>query len=180
MITNIDCAILKFMASIHNPVTDSIFSFITWLGDDGKLWIGIALVLLFFPKYRKTGIAMIVGLITFHFLCNGFLKDLFGRPRPYVLMPEIMNSIPSVVDIPSSYSMPSGHTMMSFVCAEILSGNIKKATLPAYIMAVLMGLSRIYLLVHYPTDVIVGAVLGILLAKLINYLKDRFFPEKTA
>jgi len=180
MITNIDCMILRFMESVHNPLTDSIFSFITWLGDDGKLWIGLALILIaFFPKHRKTGIAMIIGLIVFHFLCNGFLKDLFGRPRPYVLMPDILNSIPDI-DIPSSYSMPSGHTMMSFVCAEILGKNIPKMKLPAYIAAVLMGLSRIYLLVHYPTDVIVGAVLGVLLAMLINYLKDRFFTEKTA
>ncbi len=178
MITNIDLSILRFMESLHNPITDFFFSAITWLGDDGKIWIGIALILLFIPKHRKTGIFMIAGLITFHIICNSILKDLIGRPRPFMLVPELLNSIPDAVDIPSSYSMPSGHTMMSFVCAEILGKNIPKMKIPAYIMAVLMGLSRIYLLVHYPTDVIVGAILGVLLATGFNCIKRKYFDEK--
>ncbi|MBR6801353.1 MAG: phosphatase PAP2 family protein [Eubacteriaceae bacterium] len=180
MITNIDLVILRFMESIHNPMTDFIFSAITYLGDDGKLWIGIALLLLFFPKHRKTALAMIVGLITFHVLCNSILKDLIGRPRPFVLVPELLNSIPDVVDVPSSFSMPSGHTMMSFVCAEILGRNIPKSKIPAYAAAVLMGLSRIYLLVHYPSDVIVGAALGILLAITIDKAKNKLIRQKAA
>ncbi len=179
MITNIDLSVLRFMESIHNPITDFIFSAITFLGDEGYIWIGIGIILLFFPKHRKTGIAVLIGLIVFHIICNTGLKNIIARPRPYTLVPEFLNSMPDI-HVPSSYSMPSGHTMSAFVCATILARNYAKMKYPLYTLAFLMGLSRIYLLVHYPTDVIVGAVLGILLGIAIDKAKDKILKQKVA
>lgn len=173
MITNIDLSVLKFMAKIHNPVTDFIFSAITLLGDAGMVWIILAVILLIIPKHRKTGLALAVGLIVFHLICNTGLKNIIARPRPFVVLPELRNYIPKI-NIPSSYSMPSGHTMSSFVCATITAKNIKGSEKFAYPLAFLIALSRIYLLVHYPTDVIAGAVLGVVLGVGINKVKEKY------
>lgn len=177
MITNIDLSVLRFMEQIHNPVTDFFFSVITFLGDGGIIWIGSGLILLFIPKHRKTGIMVLAGLVVFHLICNTGLKNIIARPRPYVLVPEFLGSMPDI-NVPTSYSMPSGHTMSAFVCAEILAGDFKRYKAPLYVTAVFMGLSRIYLLVHYPSDVIVGALLGIMLGKAVKYTADKYYKTK--
>ena len=170
MITKADFAVLKFAESLHNPLLDMIMSAITFLGDGAYLWIGIAIILLFIPKQRKTGVTVLVGLIVFHVVCNTGLKNIIARPRPFTLMPELWNSIPAMVDIPKSFSMPSGHTMSSVLSAFLIGKNVDRLRIPTYVMAALIAFSRIYVLVHYPSDVIVGAVLGVILGIIIDKL----------
>lgn len=144
---------------------DKFFPIITRLGDKGIFWIIVAVVLLFIKKYRKVGamvgVALILGLI----FGNGVLKNVIGRTRPYD-MPEFYEIMgfykeDLLVGALSDKSCPSGHTLASFEAATVLFINDKKLGIPALVIAVLVAFSRLYLCVHYPTDVLFGMVLGI-------------------
>lgn len=160
-IQNWDISVLNFIQeNIVNPVLDVFFSLITHLGDDGIFWIAIAVVMLFFEKTRKTGIMMGAALILGLIIGNGVLKNVFGRVRPYAL-DDAMRSIDQLlVKAPSDASFPSGHTLASFEASVVLMIRDKRFGIPALIIAVCVALSRLYLYIHFPTDVIAGAILG--------------------
>lgn len=154
--------ILDFIQeNIKCDFLDWFMPLITKLGDGGVFWIVIAIVLLFFKKYRKTGAMMGVALLLGLLVGNLTLKPLVGRIRPYD-MPG--TSIDLLVEGLSDKSFPSGHTLASFEGAVVLLLNDKRLGIPAIIIAVLVALSRLYLYVHYPSDVLAGAVLGSLFA----------------
>lgn len=160
-IQNWDISVLNFIQeNIVNPVLDVFFSLITHLGDDGIFWIAIAVVMLFFEKTRKTGIMMGAALILGLIIGNGVLKNVFGRVRPYAL-DDAMRSIDQLlVKAPSDASFPSGHTLASFEASVVLMIRDKRFGIPALIIAMCVALSRLYLYIHFPTDVIAGAILG--------------------
>lgn len=154
-----EAQILKSLNSIFSSyVLDYVFSFISFLGNKGAIWIIMALMLIIIPKTRKCGLCVALSLIFCLLIGNTVLKPLFDRVRPYDFDETIKLIIPALGDP----SFPSGHTMAAFASAEAVRRYYKKAGTCVYIGAVLMGLSRIYLCVHYPTDVIFGAVFGIL------------------
>ena len=159
---------------IANPVLDVIMPVITNFCEDGIGWILIAVVLLFFRKTRKTGITMGVALLIGLLLCNLTLKPLVGRTRPFAFNPDITLIIPE----PSEYSFPSGHSVSSFEGAFAIYLYHRKWGIPALVLASLIALSRIYLYVHYPTDVIAGCILGCLFAwfsyLLVNWCEKRW------
>ncbi|MBO5007852.1 MAG: phosphatase PAP2 family protein [Clostridia bacterium] len=158
MVNSIEAEILKALNSaFSNRILDDIFSFISFLGNKGAVWIILALVLMLIPKTRKCGICAAVSLILCLIIGNGVLKPLFDRVRPYDFDKAIKLIIPALGDP----SFPSGHTMAAFAVAESIRRYYKTPGIYVYIGAALMGLSRIYLCVHYPTDVIFGAMLGI-------------------
>lgn len=136
---------------------DFFFSTITKLADSGIFWILLAVVLLFFKKTRKTGLMMGVALLCGLIVGNITLKPLIARIRPYDLNPEAILLIDKLHD----FSFPSGHTLSSFEGATVLMIRDKKFGIPAIILASIIALSRLYLYVHYPTDVLAGAILGI-------------------
>ena len=137
--------------------------FFTVLGDNGYLWIAIALVLLCFKKTRKIGATVAVALGVM-MVCNNFvLKNLFARPRPYNLEEwKDWFVYPEMVPRLSSYSFPSGHSSSAFAAATALCVS-KKAyvIIPAYLVAAIIAFSRIWVHVHYPTDVLFGAAIGV-------------------
>lgn len=137
---------------------DYFFIAITRLSDEGIFWIILALVLLCFKKTRKTGICLGVVLIIGEILGNQILKKLFERPRPYTVNPDIT----LVIDKLSSFSFPSGHSRCAVECAVVIFANNKRWGIAAITVAVLTCLSRMYLYVHYPTDVLAGAALGVI------------------
>lgn len=147
-------------AHISNPFLDIVMPVITNFCENGIGWILIAVVLLFFKKTRKTGITMATALLIGLLLCNLTLKPLVGRTRPFVFNPDIALIIPQ----PSEYSFPSGHSVSSFEGAFSIYLYHKKWGIPALVLAALIALSRLYLYVHYPTDVIAGCILGCLFA----------------
>ena len=103
-------------------------------------------------------------------LCNGILKNLVGRIRPF----DVNTSIQLLVARPHDYSFPSGHTAASFAAAVILFLQLpKKYGIPALILAVLISFSRLYLGVHYPTDVLAGAVSGTLIALAVHWIFEK-------
>ncbi|MEE1314946.1 MAG: phosphatase PAP2 family protein [Faecalimonas sp.] len=157
-ITNIDLAILLFVQEyLRTDVGNMIWKFITHLGDGGWLWITVGVILLFFKKTRVIGFSVLISLLINAIFTNITLKDLIARPRPFV----ICDAIETLIKQPSSYSFPSGHTSGSMTAALVLYKlTPKKYGIPAVILASLIALSRIYVGVHYPTDVLGGLVIA--------------------
>lgn len=159
MITNMDFAILDFIAEhFRCGVLDTLVPLVTHLGDGGWFWIALAVVLLIPKKTRKYGAAVALGLIFDLLFCNVTIKPLVQRVRPY----DIRQGIELLITAPHDYSFPSGHTAASFAAAGALMFMKAKGRIPALILAVVIGLSRLYLYVHYPSDVVCGAILGLI------------------
>ena len=156
---------LDFLQTIHTPRLDKTLAFITSLGNAGIIWIVLAVVLLILPKTRKTGIIVAAALLMDLILCNLILKNLVARVRPY----DVNTAIAILIKKPLDFSFPSGHTAASFAAMTALFlAKMKKAWIAALILAVLIAFSRLYFYVHYPTDVLGGAVVGIL-SGIIGY-----------
>jgi undecaprenyl-diphosphatase len=177
--TSFDLPILEWIQeNVANGFLDFLMPIITIFGDAGIFWIACAAVMLIFPKTRKTGLAMGVALVMGLLVCNICLKPLVARMRPLVYevdilgksAAELLHSGQLLVGKPSDFSFPSGHTIASFEAAGVLMLNNKKLGIPALVLAILIAFSRMYLFVHYPTDVLVSVVLGTLFAILANYL----------
>lgn len=149
--------ILDWIQSIRTPTADILMCFITKLGDAGIIWILLAVILIFIPKKRKSGMMLAAALCVEVLLCNGILKNLFCRIRPC----DMNTSIQLLIARPNDFSFPSGHTAASFaaVAALYLAGE-KKIWKPALVFAVFMAFSRLYLYVHYPTDILGGIIVG--------------------
>ena len=149
--------LLWFQNVLRNSVTDPIVSFFTHLGDSGLLFIGLTLLLLLYPKTRRAGFAAACALVFSLLFTNVLLKHIFQRPRPWLdcaaLVPLVAEHDPN--------SFPSGHSSAAFACAMALWGTLpKKWGRPALVCAGLMALSRLYVGVHYPSDVLMGFVVG--------------------
>ena len=129
------------------------------LGNAGLIWIAIALLLLFWKSRRMCGITILGGLISQLLLCNLLLKNLVARPRPC----WINDQIGLLIAVPADYSFPSGHTTAGFIAAVILLHYDRRIGIPALLLAAGIGFSRLYLYVHFPSDVLAGAVLGTLI-----------------
>lgn len=154
--------ILDFIQEhLRCTVLDKVLPIITKLGDAGIFWIVVAIVLLFFKKTRKTGIMIGVALLSGLIIGNLTLKPLVARIRPYD-MPGV--EIDLLIERLSDKSFPSGHTLASFEAATVLLINDKRFGIPAIVLASVIAFSRLYLYVHYPTDVLGGIVLGVLIA----------------
>ncbi len=143
-------------AHCHTPWLDIIVPWITALGDSGLLWIVLALVLLVLPKQRETGVQLTLALLLDLILCNGLVKNLVNRVRPF----ELAGISDLLVALPDDPSFPSGHTAASFAAAVVLLRTGHPLRWPTLALAVLIALSRLYLYVHFPTDVLAGALLG--------------------
>jgi len=154
----------------NNPILDGFFKIITTLGDGGAIWLITGGVLLFFKKLRPWGAAVILG-VAFSGLLNEFiLKPIVDRPRPFDFDWPLWASkeffFPDIISRPHSLAFPSGHTGASIAAATAMWFiNDKKIRLaiaiPGTILALLISFSRIYLHVHFPTDIIGGIVAGI-------------------
>lgn len=167
--------------NLKNAFLDVVMPIITMFGDGGIFWIACAVILLCIPKTRKTGLGMGFALIMGLIVCNVTLKPLVGRIRPYDFQEQLGVVIPLLTERMHDFSFPSGHTIASFEAATVLLINNKKLGIPAMILAVLIAFSRLYLYVHYPTDVIFSVFAGILFAFLGNWLAGKVmarFPGK--
>lgn len=167
-----DLPILDWIARIFGcAFLDKVMPIITIFGDDGIFWIACAVILILIPKYRKAGLSMGLALLMGLIVCNITLKPLVGRIRPYDYQLEHFGvQIKLLVESMHDFSFPSGHTIASFEAATALLIHNKKLGTPAMILAVLIAFSRLYLYVHYPTDVLASVVLGIGLAFLAVFL----------
>lgn len=162
--------------NLKGELLDFVMPMITMLGDGGVFFVLLALVLICKKKYRKQGFALAGGLLICLLVGNLFLKPLFARIRPYDLVEDIKLLIKPLRD----YSFPSGHTMASFACAGVFWNYRKvfgKWSIVAVITAILIAFSRLYLYVHFPTDVLCGVLLGLLFAKLSIKVTEHAFSS---
>ena len=167
-------------ANMQSDLMDTIMPIITLFGEGGIFWIAWAVLLLIFPKTRKIGLGMGFALIMGLLICNATLKPLIARPRPYDFqLSEFGKTISLLIEAQHDFSFPSGHTIASFEASVVLLKNSKKMGIPALIIAVLVSFSRMYLYVHYPTDVIVSVILGTLFAFIGNWLAGLVAPKLT-
>lgn len=170
-IQNIDFTILDF---IHNNLTsprlNPVMTFITTLGNGGAIWIVITILMLFSKKYKKTGIMMTIGLVLCLITGNVILKPYVARLRPF----QIAEGINLLIKTPHDFSFPSGHTYSSILSGTIIFLQHRKEGICALILGILISFSRLYLYVHFPSDVFAGAILGVMTAifsiKLTQYL----------
>lgn len=172
-----DLPILDWIqANLQSDFMDKFMPFITVFGDAGIFWMVISALFVVFPKTRKTGLgmafAMIIGLV----VCNITLKPLVARIRPYDLQAELGITIQLLGERMHDFSFPSGHTIASFEAAVVMLKN-RKLGIPAMILAVLISFSRLYLYVHYPTDVIASIILGTLFALIGDALAGLIAPK---
>lgn len=175
MITQIDFNILEYIQIHSNPVLDVIFSSITHLGDAGIFWILLALVLAVFKRTRKCGIIMLLALAAGFVIGNLALKNIIARDRPFIQDPVLQNFL--LISPPSGFSCPSGHTLASFESATVIFLFSKKWGIPAFILAAMIGFSRIYLNVHFPSDVLFGLVLGIAIGISVYFAYNKFLSK---
>ena len=177
-ITGADLAILDFIYdNLHCAFLDAVMPVITALGNGGILFIAIAVVMLFFKRTRKTGLMIGCALILGLLVCNLTLKPLVARERPFT-----HRAVELLVSRPKDFSFPSGHTIASFEFATVLFLRERKAGIIALVAAVLISFSRMYLYLHFPSDVFTSVVLGILFGILgvviVNALWKRFAGDE--
>ena len=145
---------------LKSDFMDTLLPMVTSLGNAGIIWIIIGLCMTISKKYRKTGIFVLVGMLMGLIIGNGLVKNLVARPRPCWLNPDFK----LLIENPTDYSFPSGHTQSSFIAATIITMKHRKLGWVVIPLAVLIAFSRLYLYVHFPSDVLGGAVMGILIA----------------
>lgn len=171
---DVDLSILEFIQThLTSKIGDVVMPFISCLGNGGMIWICLAVILCCIPKYRKTGITLCVALIADVLLCNVILKPLVARPRPFMSDSDVK----LLISPPTDYSFPSGHTAVSFTSAFSLLFSKCKLWIPSMIMASLIGFSRLYLYVHYPTDVFAGVLLGLIIGFLTDIIMKKIFEK---
>lgn len=162
---NLDWTILQWIQeTLRCSVLDFLMPKITMLGNGGMIWIAAALIMICTKKYRKNGILLLVGLVVGVLIGNVCLKNLVGRARPCWIDP----GVPLLIANPTDYSFPSGHTLSSVIAATILYDTDRRFGIPAIVLAVLIAFSRLYLYVHFPTDVLASVLLGVLIGKILH------------
>lgn len=172
---NFDLPILDWIAAnLWCPFLDAVMPVVTRLGDAGLFWIAIAVILLLIPKYRKVGLGMGIAMLMGVLVCNVTMKPLIGRIRPYDYQQQFFGKvIPLLIERQNDFAFPSGHTLASFEAATVLTIHSKKAGIPALILASLIAFSRLYLYVHYPTDVLFSIAMGIAFGFLGVFLANQ-------
>lgn len=150
--------LLWIQETVRNPALSLIFTGITTLGNGAAIWVLLSLALLIPRKTRMTGLMSLLALLCSLLVNNAILKNLVARARPY----EAVEGLALLIPKPWDYSFPSGHAASSFASAWVFCRRLpRRFGIPALVLAGLIGLSRLYLGVHYPTDVLFGMVSGI-------------------
>ena len=156
----------------RTAVLDGFFLAVTNIaGSYGQLWVIVAAVLMIFKKTRKAGVAVLFAYAAVFLIGQYGLKNLISRPRPC----QIDLDFTLLVSRPSSSSFPSTHSAWAFGAATAIFMQHKKAGVAAFIAAALIAFSRLYLFLHFPTDVLAGIALGIALGVLANWITGRIW-----
>lgn len=154
----------------HSLFTDWFALWLSGIGVGGLIWLLISIWV--FLKVEKKDhwffLPVIVATAISEFAANIALKDFFARNRPPLSLGAIFVSTP-----PNDYSFPSGHATFAWALAVVLAGKEPRAKYLFYILAILISLSRIYLGVHYPADVIYGSLVGVVIGWFSLWLEQQ-------
>lgn len=172
---HLDGNILLFIQEfLRDPLLTPIMRVITTLGNSGAIWIVFALLLLAIPKTRRVGCMLAAALLGTLLINNMVLKNLVARTRPY----EVIEGLTYLMKTPTDFSFPSGHAGCAFAAAGIMFRRLPgKYGVPALILAILISLSRLYVGVHYPSDVLFGVISGIVISYMAEALIARLWKE---
>ncbi len=171
-IQNIDFMIIDAIQEhLRCGFLDAVIPVMTHFGI--VIWIAAALLFMYLKKYRKCGISMGAGMIMGLLVGNLILKNLIARDRPC----WINDSIQLLIEMPDDFSFPSGHTLASFISAIIIFRHSKKLGIPALLLACLMAFTRLYLYVHFPTDILGGIILAVIIAIPVDILATKIVAK---
>lgn len=168
-----DFEILYRIQEMHNAFLDPLMIGVSALGNGGLIWLLAAAVLLFFRKTRRCGMLMLISMAVCFLLGNLCIKNLVQRPRPC----QIDTAVALLIPMPGEYSFPSGHTLHSFTASVMVFLHYRRAGIAALLLAALIAFSRMYLFVHFPTDILGGMILGILVALAVYAACGRWMTE---
>ncbi|MDF2685242.1 MAG: phosphoesterase PA-phosphatase related [Clostridia bacterium] len=173
-IQDIDDSILIFIQeNLRSPILDLIMKPVTYLGSGGVLWIIISLIFIISKKYRYNGLMLAGALILCLIIGNLTLKLLVARLRPS----DVNTTIELLIKRPTDFSFPSGHSLSSFSSATVIFYTDKRYGAAAAIIAAMIAFSRLYLYVHYPSDVFAGIVIGISIGLVTIYIALKIKPK---
>lgn len=158
-IQNLDNCILEFVQiNMRSVVGDKLMIGLTYLGNGITVWAIIGLALIISKKYRKYGFMIIIALILCYLIGNLSIKPIVARIRPFDSKPLLGGML---IKLPKDFSFPSGHTMCAFASSVVMFNMNRKIGIFALILSSFIGFSRVYLYVHYPSDVFGGMIIGI-------------------
>lgn len=164
--------------NVRHPILDRVLVWLTYTGELGAIWIIWALLLLLLPawrNYRRQGLCMLISLALGGIFCNLLLKPIIARPRPFI---GHLQDYPHLVGFPSEFSFPSGHATASFSAAAVFCWTKVVWSWLPLLLAVAISFSRLYVFVHYPSDILVGLVLGFVNAYLaqciVEWMEKRY------
>lgn len=170
-----DDILLFIQEKLRSTPLDAVMRIITSLGDKGILWGGTTVLLAATDKYRKTSIKLGSSLCIGALITNLTTKNAIKRPRPF----EVIEGLQTLISAPTDWSFPSGHTTSSVAAGLILLMRTpKKIGIPAFMTGIMISLSRIYVGVHYPSDVIAGAAAGIAAALISDRTVEKYYSGK--
>lgn len=173
---NTELQILYAFQHIHNALLDPVMVFVTNLGTVGWFWIALSVVLLCFPKTRKTAWTSALALTFSLIVVNFVLKNAVARPRPC----WIDTNVAMLVPVPKDFSFPSGHSSAGFASAVSIFQYHRRWGIAALVLASLIAVSRMYLFCHWPTDVLAGVLLGIGEAVLAGFIVRFIYRKRSA
>ena len=167
--------LLWIQDNLRNAVLDPICKLFGYIGAHGELAIAVALLLIIIPKTRRTGCVCGCSLASSYILGSLILKKIIDRPRPYTQI----DGLTSLMGEMTNSSFPSGHAGATFGCLFVVFLMMpKKFGIPALCVNIFMCYSRMHVGVHYPTDVLAGAAIGIFFACLYTFVyKKKFAPD---
>ncbi|RRD95280.1 phosphatase PAP2 family protein [Clostridiales bacterium COT073_COT-073] len=167
--------LLWIQENLRNDIFSDFLTFFTRLGNHGELWIGILLLLLIFRLYRRTALTAVISLVLTFLTVDFMIKPWVARIRPYLAI----EGLERLVAAERSFSFPSGHASTAFAAAYVLFRELPlKYGLPVLILAIIMAFSRLYVAVHYPSDVVTGAVIGILIGEIVIQIRNLILKNK--
>ena len=161
--------LLYIIAHLRSDLLTAGMRVLTALGNEGAIWIVLTLFLLARRKTRRCGVVMAAALLTGVILGEGILKHLICRPRPFTQFADIT----ALIAPPITFSFPSGHTLSGFAAATVCFAFYRRAGIPAFCLAALIAFSRLYLGVHFPSDVLAGMLLGLAIGILAYWIGNR-------
>ena len=174
IIYNFDCIILNtIQQSLRCEFLDSFILALSYVTTSGIIWVIAGIIMLFFRKMRTSGVIMLSSLAVVFLTGDVLLKHLITRSRPFTNI-----DITLLIKPPSSSSFPSIHSALAAASTTMLLTRNKMLGFIATVITICIAFSRLYLYVHYPTDVFAGLILGVLCALIILWLAKRIGLEK--
>ncbi len=174
---NLELGIMQFIDhNLRSLLLDNLMIFFTKLGEFGLVWLLTGITLIFFRKYRKYGVMLMISSASAFIIGEFLIKNIVCRMRPCFMV----SGIELILDAPNSFSFPSSHASTAFASSWILLKMNKKIGIASIVVAVLISFSRVYLFAHYPTDILGGALLGILCAQMVYMMRFKFSKNHTA